>query len=63
VAGYWTPVLLGALGVVALLALVVIATAHLRRLTRVLARYRSSTEYRLAPLRTGAAELRARRNR
>ncbi|GAA1832076.1 hypothetical protein GCM10009836_07680 [Pseudonocardia ailaonensis] len=59
--GYWVPVLLGALGIVALLAVAVISAAHVRRLQRVMGRAQRGTAAATVPLQVAAARLRSRR--
>jgi hypothetical protein len=63
--GYWVPVLLGAFGIVLLLAVAVISAAHLRRLQRVVADAQRATAAATAPLALEASrlELKASRRR
>ena len=58
---YWVPVLLGALGIVLLLAVAVVCLAHVRRFVHTAQRERRRTELAVVPLRSAAAGLRARR--
>jgi len=58
---YWIPVLVGALGVVLLLAVAVVAVSHLRRFTQTLDRARTRTSVAIRPLTTQATLLRERR--
>lgn len=58
---YWVPVLLGAAGIVLLLAVAVVCLAHVRRFVHAARQERRRTEQAVLPLRSAAAELRARR--
>jgi hypothetical protein len=58
---YWVPILLGAAGIVLLLAVAVVCLAHVRRFVHAAQRERRRTEQAVVPLRSAAAELRARR--
>jgi membrane protein implicated in regulation of membrane protease activity len=58
---YWLPILLGALGIVLLLAVAVVCLAHVRRFLHTVQRERRRTEQAVVPLRNAAAELRTRR--
>ena len=58
---YWVPVLLGATGIVLLLAVAVVCLAHVRRFVHAARQERRRTEQAVLPLRSAAADLRARR--
>lgn len=58
---YWVPILLGAAGIVLLLGVAVVLLAHARRFLHTVQRERRRTEQVAVPLRSAAAELRARR--
>ncbi|GAA4538206.1 hypothetical protein [Pseudonocardia xishanensis] len=58
---YWVPVLIGALGVVLLLAAAVVTVSHVRRLTHTMERSRARTSMVVRPLTQQAARLRTRR--
>ncbi|WP_181783254.1 hypothetical protein [Pseudonocardia pini] len=58
---YWIPLLVGALGVVLLLAVAVVSVSHLRRLLHTVARARSRTSAAAVPLQGELRALKARR--
>ncbi|MCE3552044.1 hypothetical protein LWC33_11305 [Pseudonocardia sp. RS11V-5] len=58
---YWVPVLLGAAGIVLLLAVAVVCLAHVRRFVHAAQHERRRAGESVVPLRAAAAELRARR--
>jgi NO-binding membrane sensor protein with MHYT domain len=58
---YWITALVGALGVVLLLAVAVVALSHVRRLRHTMGRARARTSAAALPLRDRVAEIKARR--
>ncbi|MCE0762207.1 hypothetical protein LWC35_04655 [Pseudonocardia kujensis] len=58
---YWVPVLLGAAGIVLLLAVAVVCLAHVRRFVHAARQERRRAGEAVVPLQVAAAELRARR--